>query len=69
MNMHMPAQEGSYLFYFGNAANPFYAVDTLRFTVVEDEYKTQNYYLEDHNELDVTMWWFLPIPHAQVMET
>lgn len=68
MNMQIPPQEGEYLFYFGNAKKPYYAVDTLRFTEVDDLYESQDYYLEDSNTHDVTMWWHLPTPHKFVGE-
>jgi hypothetical protein len=63
MLMNIPAQDGEYLFYFGGAKKPYYAVDTLRFTVDEDHYETQDFYLEDNNEFEATMWWFLPVAH------
>jgi hypothetical protein len=59
----MPNKEGEYLFYFGYAKRPFYAVDTFRFTVDEDEYETNDFYLEEYNQYEVSMWWELPIPN------
>jgi hypothetical protein len=63
MNMQIPPQEGEYLFYFGNAKKPYYAVDTLRFTVQEDQFENQDYYLEDNYTHEATMWWHLPKLH------
>ncbi len=59
----MPDKEGEYLFYFGLSKKPFFAVDTLRFTVDEDEYETNSFYLENYNQYEISMWWELPIPN------
>jgi hypothetical protein len=57
----MPAKEGEYLFYFGYAEKPFYAVDTLHFVIDENGYETEDIYLEEYNQYEISMWWKLPI--------
>jgi hypothetical protein len=64
MNMHIPDQEGEYLFYFGNSDKPFYQVDTLRFTDPEVDIHDPDSYLENNDIDHASMWWHLPKPHV-----
>jgi len=53
----LPNKSGEYLFYFGNAKIPFYAVDELIWT--KTEYR-HSWFLKEHHDEDVTHWWPLP---------
>lgn len=55
-----PTKEGEYLFYFGNASTPYFSVETLRFTV-EDENGSKDWYIEDLFTHRPTLWFTLPI--------
>jgi hypothetical protein len=64
MEIVMPDKEGEYLFYFGHAEKPFYAVDTLHFVIDENGDETCDIYLENHNQREISGWWGLPIQNC-----
>jgi hypothetical protein len=53
---HYPTKEGEYLFYYGNEKVPFFSVETIAFTVAEDEYETRNWYIQDDRMVEPTHW-------------
>jgi len=56
-----PTKEGDYLFYYGNSDRPFFAVNTFRFTVEEDEFETVGWYLEErYDRTEPSLWFELP---------
>jgi hypothetical protein len=61
-----PTKDGEYLFYFGGAKKPYYAVDTFRLIEFDDDSDCEDAYLKNNRILDVTAWWHLPKPHEFV---
>lgn len=55
--MQLPNEENYYLFYFGDAPDPYYAVDEIIFD------SQNNPYLVDYHGTEPTHWWHLPKPN------
>jgi hypothetical protein len=62
----LPNKDGEYLFYFGGAKKPYYAVDTFRVIEFDDNFECEDACLENNRIRYVTAWWFLPNPNEFV---